>query len=89
MYAIGVHQHIVQIPQIDVRQVLGQDLLDLVVDDLAFCLIESAAAFANQFIDARIGVEGAIGALGSEAGGVEDVLEDVGIEIAAPTQRSE
>ncbi len=35
VHAVGVHQHVVQIPQINVGQVFGKDLLNLVVDSFA------------------------------------------------------
>ena len=31
-HAVGVHQHVIEIPKIDVWQVLGDDALDLVID---------------------------------------------------------
>ena len=82
-HPVGVHQHIVEIPEIDVGQVFGDDALNFVIDDFALLLVERAAAFADQLVDPRVRVEGAVGALGREAGGVEDVFEDVGVLVAA------
>src|SRR5271165_922500 len=81
--ALRVYQHVVEIPEIDVWQVLGQYPLNLIVDSFALLLIDGVAAFANQFIHARVGIEGAIGALGSEAVGAEDVLEDIRVQVTA------
>ncbi len=53
LYAIRVYQNVVEIPEIDVRQVIGKDLLYLVVDCLALLLVERAAALADQLIGTR------------------------------------
>src|SRR5271157_6276084 len=82
VHPVGMHQNVVEIPEIDVRQVYGDDLLDFIVDDFAFLLVDGAAAIADQLIHARVGVEGAVGALWSEAVRTEDMLENVGIEVA-------
>src|SRR5215469_2622300 len=82
LHAIGMDEHVVEVPEINVRKILGDDLLQLGIDDFALLLVEGGAALANELIDAWVGVEGAVGAFGREAGGVEDVLEDVGVLIS-------
>src|SRR5437899_614054 len=88
LHPAGVHQDIIQIPEIYVRQIAGEDLLDLRVDLGALALIELTAALRDQSVNLRIAVVTAIGAPGREAAGGEDSFKNVGILIAAdPAQR--
>src|SRR5208283_2318589 len=87
---VGVYQHVVQIPQVNVRQVFRNDLLNFIVDDLALLLVDGAAALLDQLIDAQVGVKSAVGPFGREAVGSKDVLENVRIQVAAdPAQGME
>src|SRR5207253_6152921 len=84
----GVHQNIIQIPEIYVRQIAGEDLLYLLVDLGALALIELAAALRDQSVNLRIAVVTAVGAPGREAAGGEDSFKNVGVLIAPdPAQR--
>ena len=38
-----MHQNIVEVPEIDVRQILGEDLLDFGIESLALVLVEFGA----------------------------------------------
>ena len=88
LHPAGVHQDIIQIPEIYVRQIAGEDLLYLGVDLSALALIELAAALRDQSVNLRIAVVTAVGAPGREAAGGEDSFKNVGILIAAdPAQR--
>src|SRR5262252_484154 len=60
VHAVGMHQYVFEIPQVDIGKVFRDDLLDFIVDGLALLLIESTAAFANQLVQSRIRVEGAV-----------------------------
>src|SRR6516162_9081558 len=78
-YAAGVDDNIVEIPEIYVRQIFGEDSLNLAVNWLALCLVDFAACLVEQRIDVRIGVVTAIGALRRNAGGVKHIFEDIGV----------
>src|SRR5215831_12643719 len=78
-----VHQHVVEIPEIDVWQVIGQDLLHLVIDSFALLLVKGRTAFADERINFGVGIECAIGALGWKASRVEYVLEEVRVLVSA------
>src|SRR5271165_7124560 len=89
-HPVGVHQHVVQIPQVNVRQVFRNDLLDFIVDGLALLLVDGAAALRDQLIHTWVGIKSAIGAFGRKAIGAKDVLENIGIKVASdPAQRME
>jgi hypothetical protein len=47
-------QHVVAIPQVDVRQVFGDDLLKLRVDLFSLLLIDCAAALVDECVNFRI-----------------------------------
>src|SRR5437763_6726579 len=88
LHPAGVHQDIIQIPEIYVGQIAGEDLLSLRVDLGALALIELAAALRDQSVNSRIAVVTAVGAPGREAAGGEDSFKNVGVLIAAnPAQR--
>ena len=78
-----VHNHVVVVPEIDVRQIFRKNLLHLRVQLLAHVLVKFAARLVDKRIHLRIGVKAAVGAVRRELGGVEDVFEDVGIFVAA------
>ena len=82
-YSLGVHQHVVVIPQIDVGQFVGQDALDFCVELFAGVLVEFLAGLIDQCVDPRVGEVSAVGAVGREFGGVENVFEDVRVFVAA------
>src|SRR5438552_16521593 len=89
LHPASVHQDIIQIPEIYVRQIAGEDLLYLRVDLGALALIELAAALRDQSVNLRIAVVTAAGAPGREAAGGEDSFNNVGVLIAAdPAHRS-
>ena len=82
-YSLRVHQNVVEIPEIDVGQFVGQGALDFRVELLAGVLVEFVAGLVDQRIHPRIGEVSAVGAVGRELGGVENIFEDVGIFVAA------
>src|SRR5574340_1575856 len=77
-----VNQHVVQVPEIDVGQVVGQEALQLSVNLLALFWIQFAAALVDEFVGARVGIVATIGAIGRGLAGLEGVLEDIGIVVA-------
>src|SRR5574340_487909 len=72
-----VDQHVVQVPEIDVGQILGQEALQLGVDLLPLLRVQFPAALVDEFVGARVGIVAAIGAIGRGFAGLEGVLEDV------------
>src|SRR5271155_2117067 len=83
LHTLVVNHYVVEVPQVDVRQILGEDSLNLRVDLLACVLVRFAAGLLDERIQTRAGVIGAIGAIGGEFGRVEDVSKDVGIFVAS------
>src|SRR6516164_2226509 len=77
-----MHHHVVQIPEIDVGQIAGQDLLDFGINLLAPGLVQGPVTLFQETVDAGIGVEPAVGAFGRKAGGVKRVFEDVRVLVA-------
>src|SRR5262249_55155582 len=86
--ACGVYDHVVEIPQINVREIGGELLLNLTIDRLPFGLIDLAASLFDPRINLWIAVEAAVGALGRKARRMKHVLKDIGILVGAadPTQ---
>src|SRR5712691_8640185 len=82
-HSLRMHQHVVEIPEINVGQVLRQDLLDFCVKLLSGVLVKLAASLVNQCIYARIGIVAAIGTVRRKLGGMKCVLEDVRVFVAA------
>src|SRR5438105_15018833 len=82
-HAAGMHHDVVQVPEVNVGQIMGQDFLYARVDFAAAGGIHFATALGDELIHFRIGVVAAVGASGSEAGGIEDVFEDVGVLVGA------
>src|SRR3974390_152136 len=76
-HSLGMHQHIIQIPQIDVRQLIRNDLLHLGVNRLALLLIERRSSLANQRVHSRVRIECPVRPLRRKALRVEHILEDV------------
>src|SRR5215467_1840053 len=77
VYAFGVHQHVVEIPQIDVRQVSRQDRLYFRIENLALLLVRFPPRLIDQVIQSRVGVETSIRALGRKLRGVKRILENI------------
>src|SRR5208282_5365482 len=87
-HAPRVHQHVIEIPQVDIGLILRQHLLNFSVQALAGVLIGLAARLVDQTINPRIGIKSAICPLGRESVGMKGILENVRIFIAAdPAQR--
>src|SRR5215469_13358651 len=83
-----MHQNVVKIPQVNIGQVLGEDLLDLGIVVFAGVLVRFDSRPVNQGVDARVVVVLAVCPVGNNAGGVKGVFEEVGIFICAqPAQR--
>src|SRR5438067_863881 len=88
LHPAGVHQDIIQIPEIYVRQVAGKDPLHFSVNFFALVLVKLAAALSDKGVNLGIAVVTAVGAPGREAAAGEDSLKNVGVLIAAdPAQR--
>src|SRR5580693_750191 len=62
-HMLVVHQDVIQIPEIDVRQFLGQNALYLGIDWLAHPGIDFAAGLVNQGIYPWVRVMAAVGAI--------------------------
>src|SRR5215475_7775621 len=85
-----MNYYVIEVPQVDVGQVAGKNLLDLRVNLFALGLVHRGASPVDQTIDLRIDVIAAVGMLGRKARGVKGVIEDVGILVAAnPAERVE
>src|SRR5215467_471122 len=84
-----MYQYVIEIPQVDVGKVSGQDPLNLAINALALLLIERASSFCEQAVQFGIGIVAAVGPFGSEAGGIECVFENIRVlvGIADPAQR--
>src|SRR4029077_19404699 len=80
--ALRVYEDIVEVPEIDGRQVFGQNALELRVKLLGFFLDDFRLLLSVEVIVLWIGIEAAVGAVGCELARVERVLEDVGIFVA-------
>ena len=78
-----MHEHVVEIPEVDVRQVLRQDVLNFEIELLAGVLIDLGFCLIDEGVDAGVGVVAAVGAVRRELRGVESVFEDVGVLVAA------
>ena len=87
-HAPRVHEHVIEVPQIDIRHILCQHFLNFRVQPSAGILIGFAARLVDQPVDPRIGIETAVGAFGRESVGVKGVLKNIRIFVAAdPAQR--
>src|ERR1700678_4314736 len=78
-----MHQHVVEVPKINIRLVLRQDFLHFSVESLANILIGLVAGIIDAGIEVWIGIESAIRALGRESVGVKGILKNVGVFISA------
>src|SRR5438105_3135856 len=88
VHPAGVHQDIIQIPEIYVRQIAGKDPLHFSVNFFALVLVKLAAPVSDKGVNLRIGVITAVGAAGRETGGIEDIFENIRILVGAdPAQR--
>src|ERR1035441_703790 len=59
-HPVGVDEQVVEVKEVVVGKVVGDDALDLVVNAIRFLQVQRAPAFANQLIPPRIRVEGPI-----------------------------
>src|SRR5262249_5055670 len=87
-YARVVNQHVIQIPQIQRWQLLGQDALNLQIDRLALPLIEFLPALRDENVDTRIRKVSAVRALRRKLRRIECVFKDVRVFVSPnPSQR--
>src|SRR6202158_4875001 len=88
VHSLRMHDHVVKKPEVDVGKVGGQDHLDVGINSLAPAGIGLRTPFFDKRVNPRIHIEAAVGAMGRKFVGVEHVLEDVWVFVAAdPTQR--
>src|SRR5690348_5031331 len=67
-HTVRVYEHVVEVPQINVGQVLRENTLYLVVQNLPGLGIDLLARLIDQLVDLRIGVVVAVCAIGRELG---------------------
>src|SRR5580692_8067760 len=67
-----VHKNVIEIPQIDVWQIVGQDVLHLGIERLAYAWVDGASRLINQRIQLWVGVKPAIGSVRRKFRRVED-----------------
>src|SRR5438445_13700581 len=51
VHPLGINHHVIEVPQVDVRQIFGENLLDLRVVLLARILVRPRAGFRNYRLD--------------------------------------
>jgi hypothetical protein len=69
-----MHHDVVHVPQVDIRQIAGQNSLDLGINLLTLLLVYGPTALLEEMVYLRIGVATPIGPFGREAGGVKSVF---------------
>src|SRR5580658_1423456 len=70
-HAPRVDQHVIEIPQVDIRLILRQHFLNFSVQALTGILIGLAARLVDQTINPRIGIKSTVCALWWESVGVK------------------
>src|SRR5580693_4718296 len=87
-HASRVRQYVIQVPQIDSRNVPRQDLLNFEVKTLADTLVGFSARLIDQVVETQIGIKSAISPHGRKVARMESGVKDVGIFVSPdPTQR--
>lgn len=71
LQAAAVDEHSIQIPEIDGRHIVGEDLLHIAVERLLLGPVGGSGRFGEQLVDLRIRVKAAIRTVGRKAGGCE------------------
>src|SRR5260221_14574573 len=66
-----VHEHVIEIPQVYIWDILGQNFLNFGVELLADILIGRASRLVGETIDLRIGIETVFYAFARESVGVK------------------
>src|ERR1035437_7777217 len=84
-----VYQHVVEIPEIDVRELLRHDLLNTAVVGFEPLPVYRGASIVDEPVDLRVGVIAAICPSGRSAGGGKNVFENVRILVAADPAQGE
>src|SRR5258708_14277240 len=83
-----VHEHVIEVPQVYIWDIFGEDFLNFGVELLADILIGRASRLVDQTIDLRIGIETAVCAFGRESVGVKGVFKNIRVFVPAdPAQR--
>lgn len=80
---VAMDGDVVDVPEIYVREIVSDDLLDLEKDLAAFVVIGSLAGLVEERVELRIAIAAAIGAVGWNFMGGEDEFENVGIVVTA------
>jgi len=80
---VAMDGDVVDVPEIYVREIVSDDLLDLEKDLAALVVIGSLAGFVEECVELGIAVAAAIGAVGRNFVGGEDEFEDVGVVVSA------
>src|ERR1700733_3122344 len=83
----GVHEHVIEVPQVDRWHILRQNLLHFGIEFLARILISFALRFVDQGIDPRIGVKTPVAPRWWKVARVKNGVKNVGIfDPAGPAQ---
>src|SRR5260221_13639638 len=83
-----VHEHVIEIPQVYIWDILGEDFLNFGVQLLADILIGRASRLVGQTIDLRIGIETAVCPSGRESAGGKGRFKNIGVLVpASPSLR--
>src|ERR1700750_1572838 len=83
-----MYENVVEIPQVNIRKVFCEDLLDFSIDQLALLLVGLCTSRGDERIQPGVRVEPAILAFWRHVVGIESILEDVRIIISADPAQS-
>ncbi len=80
---VAVDGDVVDVPEIYVGEIVGDDLLDLLKDLFALVAVGSLAGLVEKCVEVGVAVAAAIGAVGRNFVRREDEFKNVGIVISA------
>jgi hypothetical protein len=80
---VAVDGDVVDVPEIYVGEIVGDDLLDLLKDLSAFVMVGSLAGLVEEHVELGVAIAAAIGAVGRNFVGGEDEFENVGVVVSA------
>src|SRR5712692_1071514 len=88
--APAMYTHVVEVPEVEVGHVVGDDVLDLAEDPPALLAVGLYAGLVEQGIEPWVAVVDSVGSIGRNLSRVEDVFKDVWIVVGPyPAQRIE